>query len=95
MLFTVPCPTPAGLSADDLLAKRVEGITGEMQASASAHGCLFHRAWVAADRTAFHALACWESREGARAFYEQWSIEAEEGEVATLLEGDVGLVPKP
>lgn len=37
----------------------------------------------------------WESREGASAFFEQWEIEDEPGEVAIFLEGNVGLVPNP
>jgi hypothetical protein len=64
-----------------------------MQASAAAHGCLFHRAWFAADGSAFWAAAHWESREGASAFYREWDIEDEPGETAIRLEGDVGLVP--
>jgi hypothetical protein len=51
--------------------------------------------WVAADRSAFYAVACWETREGAREFYRTWDIQDEEGEVMTLLDGDVGLVPEP
>lgn len=95
MMFTVPCPTPGGETADDLLQKRYNGITPEMQASAASLGCRFHRAWVASDRSAFVAVACWETREGARAFFDRWQIESEEGEVATVLDGDVGLVPDP
>lgn len=95
MLFSVPCPTPGGATAVELLRKRVQGITPEMQQSARSHGCRFHRAWAAADGSAFHAIACWETREGAGAFYREWRIEDEEGEVATVLEGDVGLVPEP
>ena len=59
------------------------------------HGCRFHRAWFAQDGSEFIALAKWDSREGARAFYEEWNIENEPGEMATLLEGDVGLIPEP
>jgi hypothetical protein len=40
-------------------------------------------------------LALWETREGASAFFQEWEIEAEEGEESILLEGDVGLVPLP
>jgi hypothetical protein len=93
MLFTVPCPTPSGETADDLLQKRVDGISPEMQASARSLGCTFHRAWVTADRSAFMALASWATPAGGRAFYEQWQIQSEEGETATILEGDIGLVP--
>lgn len=95
VLFQVPCPTPDGQSAQDLYDKRVEGITPEMQASAVSHGCRFHRAWHALDGSAFYALAHWETREGARAFFEEWDIEDEPGEIAIFLEGDVGLVPTP
>ncbi len=49
----------------------------------------------AEDGSAFYALAQSGSREGARAFFTQWQIDAEPGETATLLEGDVGLVPLP
>lgn len=66
-----------------------------MQLSARRHGCLFHRAWFASDGSEFVALARWDSAEGARAFFEEWNIEDEPGEIATLLEGDVGLVPQP
>jgi len=95
ILFTVPCPTPDGRSAEDLYRKRLTWITPEMQASAREHGCRFHRAWHAGDGSAFYALACWDSREGAGAFFEQWDIYDEPGEVAVVLDGDVGLVPEP
>jgi hypothetical protein len=93
VLFRVPCPTPDGKTALDLYEKRVTWITDEMRASARAHGCRFHRAWYAEDGSAFYALALWESREGARAFFEEWQIKGEPGEVAIRLVGDVGLVP--
>lgn len=95
VLFHVPCPTPGGESARDLYEKRIVGITSEMQASASDHGCRFHRAWYATDGSAFYALAMWENAEGARSFFEEWHVQDEEGEVAIVLEGDVGLVPVP
>lgn len=95
VLFHVPCPTPDGQTARDLYDKRVEKITPAMQASARRHGCRFHRAWYERDGSAFYALASWESRDGARAFFEEWEIEDEPGEVAIWLEGDVGLVPQP
>jgi len=66
-----------------------------MQASAAQHGCRFHRAFAAADASAFYALACWESRPGASAFFREWDIADEPGEIATWLVGDVGLVPLP
>ena len=92
VLFSVPCPTPDGRSARDLYDKRVRMITPAMQASARARGCRFHQAWHVADGSFFHALACWDSRESARAFFTQWGIEDEPGETATFLEGQVGLV---
>jgi hypothetical protein len=95
ILFRVPCPTPDGRTARDLYEKRVDWISAEMRASAAAHGCRFHRAWYAEDGSAFYAVANWESREGARAFFREWEIEAEPGEEAIALEGDVGLVPVP
>jgi hypothetical protein len=95
ILFQVPCPTTDGQSAKDLYDKRVTGITEAMQASAVQHGCQFHRAWHASDGSAFYAIAKWESREGASAFFEEWQIEDEPGEIAVILEGDVGLVPQP
>lgn len=91
VLFQVPCPTPDGRTAKDLYDKRVRMITPEMQASAVAHGCRFHRAWYARDESAFYALACWDNPEGANAFFEEWDIDDEPGEVAVRLEGDVGL----
>ena len=94
-LFSVPTPTPDGQTAEDLYRKRLMWITREMQESARGHGCRFHRAWYAHDGSAFHAVAFWESREGAQAFFEEWEIEDEPGEVAVRLEGDVGLVPSP
>lgn len=93
ILFVVPCPTPDGQSARDLYEKRVTWITPEMQSSAAGHGCRFHQAWYADDGSAFYALAFWESREGARAFFREWEIEDEPGEVAVYLGGEVGLVP--
>ena len=33
--------------------------------------------------------------EGAKAFFDEWDISDEPGEVAIVLEGDVGLVPTP
>lgn len=95
VLFHVPCPTPDGQTAQELYQKRLHGITTEMQASAREHGCRFHRAWYAADDSAFYAVASWEDREGALAFFEEWNIKDEPGEVAIRLEGDVGLVPEP
>jgi hypothetical protein len=95
MLFVVPCPTPDGRSARDLYEKRVRWISDEMRASARGHGCRFHRAWYAQDGSAFYAVAEWETREGASAFFEEWDIRDEPGEVAVRLEGDIGLVPLP
>jgi hypothetical protein len=95
ILFVVPCPTPDGRSARDLYEKRVLGISNEMRASARGHGCRFHRAWYAQDGSAFYAVADWETAEGASAFFEEWQIEDEPGEVAVRLEGDIGLVPLP
>ena len=95
VMFQVPCPTPDGQTARDLYEKRIPWITPEMQASAVSHGCRFHRAWYAADGSAFYAVANWESREGANAFFQEWEIADEPGEVAILLEGDVGLEPDP
>jgi len=95
ILFVVPCPTPDGRTAEDLYRKREVWISPEMQASARGFGCRFHRAWHAEDGSAFYAVACWDSIEGARSFFERWEIDAEPGEVAIRLTGDVGLVPEP
>lgn len=95
ILFQVPCPTPDGQTARDLYDKRVRMITPEMQASARGHGCRFHQAWYARDGSNFFALADWESAEGANAFFEEWDIDDEPGELGFRLEGDVGLVPFP
>ncbi len=95
ILFHVPCPTPDGRTARDLYEKRVKWISPEMQASAVRHGCRFHQAWYAADGSAFWALAEWETREGANAFFTEWNIDDEPGETATRLEGNIGLVPLP
>jgi hypothetical protein len=93
VLFTAPCPTPDGQTARDLYEKRLTWIDDAMRASARELGCTFHRAWAAEDGSAFYALAHWRTREGARTFFERWEIESEPGEVAIVLEGDVGLVP--
>ncbi len=95
ILFEVPCPTPDGRTARDLYQYRVDRISPEMQASAKAHGCRFHRAWYTPDGSAFYAVACWDTRESAQAFFDEWNIEDEPGEVAHVLEGDVGLIPLP
>ena len=95
VLFMVPCPTPDGRTARDLYETRIARITDEMRTSAREHGCGFHRAWYTDDGSAFYAVAKWETREGASAFFEEWNIEDEPGEVAIVLEGDVGLVPLP
>lgn len=95
VLFRVPCPTPEGRTAQDLYETRVEGISTDMQASAAMHGCRFHRAWYASDGSEFVAMAKWDSREGAHAFFEEWNINDEPGETMTVLEGDIGLVPEP
>ena len=95
ILFSVPCPTPDGRSARDLYEARVTAITPEMQASARKHGCRFHRAWYATDGSAFYAVAEWASADGANAFFQEWDIDDEPGEVAVRIEGDVGLVPLP
>ena len=93
VLFSVPCPTPDGRTAEDLYEKRVRLIDAEMSADAAERGCSFHRAWHAADGSAFYAVAHWPSREAAGGFFERWSIEDEPGEIAIELLGDVGLVP--
>jgi hypothetical protein len=93
VLFRAPCPTPDGRTARDLYERRIDWIDDAMRASACEHGCTFHRAWHAADGSAFYALAHWRTREGAQAFFEEWQIDAEPGETAVRLEGDVGLVP--
>jgi len=93
ILFMVPCPTPDGQTARDLYDKRVTWITSAMRRSARAHGCRFHQAWYAEDASAFYALAFWQTREGASAFFREWKIEDEPGEVAIRLSGDIGLVP--
>jgi hypothetical protein len=93
ILFRAPCPTPDGQTAQDLYEKRLTWITDEMRASARELGCTFHRAWYAGDGSAFYALAHWQSLVGAQTFFEQWDISDEPGEVAIMLEGDVGLVP--
>ena len=71
VLFRVPCPTPDGRTAMDLVQRRVDWIDDAMRASARAHGCRFHRAWYARDGTAFYAMANWDSIEGARAFFQK------------------------
>jgi hypothetical protein len=95
ILFVVPSPTPDGRTAEDLYRKRLDWISPEMQASARELGCRSHRAWYAADGSAFYALANWDSREGANDFFERWDIQDEPGEIAVHLQGDVGLVPNP
>ena len=95
VLYRVPCPTPDGRSARDLYEQRVEAITPAMRKSARAHGCRFHRAWYAADGSAFYSLTYWERREGAGDFFVEWEVDAEPGEQEIPLEGDVGLVPLP
>jgi hypothetical protein len=85
---------PAGeQTAREMYEKRLTWITDDMRASARELGCTFHRAWYAADGSAFYALAHWRTREDAHAFFERWQITDEPGEVAIFLEGDVGLVP--
>jgi hypothetical protein len=95
VLFSAPCPTPDGQTAEDLYRKRLTWITSEMRSSAQELGCRFHRAWYAADGSAFYALANWESSEGANEFFARWDIADEPGEVAVTLLGDAGLVPEP
>ena len=85
---------PAGeQTAREMYEKRLTWITDAMRTSAREQGCTFHRAWYAADGSAFYALAHWASAEGANAFFRAWNIEDEPGEEAIVLEGDVGLVP--
>ena len=93
ILFRAPCPTPDGRTARDLYEKRLTWIDDAMRESAAELGCTFHRAWAAADGSAFYALAHWHTREEAHAFFERWEIESEPGEVSIVLEGDVALVP--
>jgi hypothetical protein len=95
VLFRVPTPTPDGQSARDLYLKREVRIEEFMQARARELGCGFHRAWYAADGSAFYAVAFWESIEGAGQFFAEFDIRAEPGEETIHLEGDVGLVPLP
>ena len=95
VMFQVPCPTPDGQTAEGLYQKRVRMISPEMAADAKARGCTFHRAWYARDGSAFYAVAEWRSRDAARGFFETWDIQDEPGEIAVILEGDIGLVPLP
>jgi hypothetical protein len=95
ILFMVPCPTPDGQTAQDLYRKRLTWITPAMRASAAGYGCRFHQAWYAEDGSAFYALAYWDTREGASAFFREWEIDDEPGEVEIRLQGEVGLVPLP
>jgi hypothetical protein len=95
ILFKVPCPTPLGETAQDLLDKRTVWIDDDMRASARSLGCRFHRAFAAEDGSAFYALACWETLDGAYQFFEEWDINDEAGEIAIKLTGDIGLVPEP
>ena len=95
ILFSVPTPTPDGRTARDLYDWRVTRIDAELQESARELGCRFHRAWYAEDGSAFYALAFWDSRAGAQQFFDRWDIRDEPGEVAVVLQGDVGLVPLP
>ena len=91
----MPCPTNDGRTAEDLYNQRLTGITAAMQESARSHGCRFHRAWYTEDGSRFVAIAEWESAAGANAFFKEWNIEDEPGEVAFRLLGDAGLVPLP
>jgi len=93
ILFRVPSPTPDGRTARDLYERRLTWVDDEMRASARELGCTFHRAWHAADGSAFYAVAHWRTREGAVDFFERRQIDAEPGEEGIVLEGDVGLVP--
>ncbi len=93
MWILFSAPTSEERSAQQMYEKRLMWIDDAMRASAREHGCTFHRAWYAKDGSAFYALAHWRTREGATAFFEEWDIRDEPGEVAVLLEGDVGLVP--
>ncbi|MGH2998767.1 MAG: hypothetical protein ACRDNM_05640 [Gaiellaceae bacterium] len=68
-------------------------ISDAMRTSARDLGCTFHRAWHASDGSAFYAIAHWRTREGAQTFFQLWQIDAEPGEVAIPLDGDIGLVP--
>jgi hypothetical protein len=86
-------PDSGRATAHDLYEKRLTWIDDAMRESARANGCTFHRAWAAADGSAFYALAHWRTQEGARAFFERWQIDSEPGEIAIELDGDVGLVP--
>ena len=95
ILFRAPCPTPDGRSARDLYERRLTWITDDMRRSAKRHGCRFHRAWYSDDDNTFYALAQWDSREGARSFFDKWQIDDEPGETVIELKGDVGLVPLP
>jgi hypothetical protein len=93
ILFVVPTPTPTPdrRTARDLYQFRVDRITDEMKTSARGHGLRFHRAWFAEDGTSFYAVACWVTADGARAFFEEWDIQDEPGEIAIRLEGETGL----
>ena len=95
VLFQVPCRRPTVAPRRTCTSAGSRGSRRRCRRSAREHGCRFHRAWYAEDGSAFYAIANWESREGAHAFFEEWEIEDEPGEVAIYLEGDVGLVPVP
>jgi len=94
-MYHVPCPTPDGRTARDLYEQRVERITPAMRKSAREHGCRIHRAWYAADGSAYYAIAYWERPEGPGDFFVEWGVDEIAGEEAIPLEGDIGLVPLP
>jgi hypothetical protein len=95
LLFHAPEPTPDGRTGRDPYEKRLTWISPEMRASARQHGCRFHQAWYAEDGSGFYALAQRETREGAQAFFREWDINDEPGEVSVRLLGHVGLAPLP
>lgn len=49
MMFTAPCPTPSGKTAEQMVREREVGISSEMQASARDLGCTFYERWNIVD----------------------------------------------
>jgi len=90
VLFQVPCPTPDGRSAQNLYQKRVDGISPEVRASATRHGCTFHRAWYAADGSFVSSaeMAPCDDSDQCPTYYPEgdyrFALETFQGDLATL-----------
>jgi hypothetical protein len=94
ILFSVPCPTPDGRTAQNLYQARVDRIGPEMQASARGTVAASTGRGTPATARCSTRWRSWRPRTGTGVYW-SWDIQDEPGEMSLRLEGDGRLVSWP